>query len=98
MEHHAGPELLSASSTIDRNFRSLNALLEVADVVTLHVPEAPETVKMIGEQELAKMRAGAALINASRGTVVDIDEGFDAQRLDRLKAIEGTLRARIVSR
>ena len=53
--------------------RSLTGLLEVADVVTLHVPEAAATRKMIGEPEIAKMRPGAALINASRGSVVDID-------------------------
>jgi D-3-phosphoglycerate dehydrogenase len=53
--------------------RSLGALLERADVVTLHVPETPQTHLMIGAAELARMRKGAALINASRGTVVDIE-------------------------
>ncbi len=52
---------------------SLDALLEVADVVTLHVPETPATQNMIGALQLAKMKKGAHLINASRGTVVDIE-------------------------
>ncbi len=52
---------------------SLAALLAAADVVTLHVPETRETQNMIGAAELAAMKAGAKLINASRGTVVDID-------------------------
>ena len=52
---------------------SLDDLLERADVVTLHVPETPATKLMIGATELAKMRKGSLLINASRGTVVDID-------------------------
>jgi len=52
---------------------SLDDLLERADVVTLHVPETPSTKLMIGERELSRMRQGAVLINASRGTVVDID-------------------------
>ena len=52
---------------------SLDDLLERADVVTLHVPETPSTKLMIGATELAKMRKGSVLINASRGTVVDID-------------------------
>jgi D-3-phosphoglycerate dehydrogenase len=52
---------------------SLEDLLERADVVTLHVPETPSTKLMIGERELSRMRKGAVLINASRGTVVDID-------------------------
>ncbi len=52
---------------------SLPALLRQCDVVTLHVPESPDTVGLIGAAELAQMREGSALINASRGTVVDID-------------------------
>ncbi len=56
-----------------RAVSSLDELLERADVVTLHVPETPATQLMIGREQLAKMRAGAMLINASRGSVVDID-------------------------
>jgi len=56
-----------------RAVSSLNELLERADVVTLHVPETPATQLMIRREQLAKMRAGAMLINASRGSVVDID-------------------------
>jgi len=52
---------------------SLDALLERSHVVTLHVPEAPATVRLIGKEQLARMRPGALLINASRGTVIDID-------------------------
>jgi D-3-phosphoglycerate dehydrogenase len=56
-----------------RAVSSLDELLERADVVTLHVPETPATQMMIRREQLAKMRAGAMLINASRGSVVDID-------------------------
>ncbi|HAV72675.1 MAG TPA: phosphoglycerate dehydrogenase, partial [Stenotrophomonas sp.] len=52
---------------------SLDDLLERADIVTVHVPETPATQWMIGADELARMRPGAHLINAARGTVVDID-------------------------
>ncbi|MEO8858218.1 MAG: phosphoglycerate dehydrogenase [Burkholderiaceae bacterium] len=52
---------------------SLDELLQASDVVTLHVPETPDTANMIGAAELARMRAGGYLINASRGTVVEID-------------------------
>lgn len=52
---------------------TLDTLLESADVVTLHVPETPQTHRMIGAAQLARMKPGAQLINASRGTVVDID-------------------------
>ncbi|MCE1244299.1 phosphoglycerate dehydrogenase [Oryzomicrobium sp.] len=52
---------------------TLDELLEAADVVSLHVPETPATRNMIAAAELARMKPGAVLINASRGTVVDID-------------------------
>ncbi|QNN46410.1 phosphoglycerate dehydrogenase [Thermomonas brevis] len=51
----------------------LNDLLARADVVTLHVPETPATKNMFGAAQIAAMKRGAHLINASRGTVVDID-------------------------
>ena len=56
-----------------RSATSLDDLLARSDVVTLHVPETPATKLMFGAAELAKMKPGAHLINASRGTVVDID-------------------------
>ncbi|WP_088329831.1 phosphoglycerate dehydrogenase [Lacimicrobium sp. SS2-24] len=56
-----------------RQIKSLNQLLKTSDVITLHVPETPQTTNMIGHAELDTMKHGAILINASRGTVVDID-------------------------
>jgi D-3-phosphoglycerate dehydrogenase len=53
-------------------------------VVTLHVPETPATQMMIGAGQLSKMHDGAMLINASRGTVVDIDALADALRTGHL--------------
>ena len=52
---------------------SLGELLEASDVVTLHVPETAQTARMMGAAEIARMKQGARLINAARGTVVDID-------------------------
>ena len=51
---------------------SLGELLETSDFVTLHVPATPQTTRMIGPAELARMKTGAYLLNASRGQVVDI--------------------------
>ena len=51
----------------------LEELLAQSDVVSLHVPETPETAGMIGEKELRAMKPGSFLINNSRGTVVDLD-------------------------
>jgi D-3-phosphoglycerate dehydrogenase len=56
-----------------RPVATLDALLQMADVVTLHVPETAQTRGMIGASELARMKPNAMLINASRGTVVDLD-------------------------
>lgn len=55
-----------------RAMDSLSSLLRESDFVTLHVPETPKTQNMIGASELKLMPAGSYLINASRGTVVDI--------------------------
>ncbi len=56
-----------------RQMPTLDALLEVADVVTCHVPETSQTKGMIDASALARMKRGACLINAARGHVVDID-------------------------
>lgn len=52
--------------------KTLDKLLSTSDVVSLHVPETPQTKWLIGEKQLSKMKPGAILINASRGTVIDI--------------------------
>jgi D-3-phosphoglycerate dehydrogenase len=51
----------------------LRHLLSISDVVSLHVPETAETAGMMGEAELRAMKKGSFLVNAARGTVVDID-------------------------
>jgi phosphoglycerate dehydrogenase-like enzyme len=50
---------------------SLDELLKSADVVTLHLPLLPATQGLIGSRELAQMKRGAILIQASRGGIVD---------------------------
>ena len=52
---------------------TLQELLNIADVVSLHVPETPATKYMFGAEQFAQMKPGSILMNASRGTVVDID-------------------------
>ena len=52
---------------------SLDELLAKADIVTMHVPETPETKNMISRDQFAKMKDGAIFLNASRGTVVDVE-------------------------
>lgn len=62
----------------------LDTVLASSDVVTLHVPETPSTNQMIRAGELAKMKPGAILLNASRGSVVDIDALAEAIRSGHL--------------
>ena len=67
-----------------RQAASLQELLATSDIVSLHVPELPSTQWMIGAAEIAAMKPGAILINASRGTVVEIDPLADALRAGQL--------------
>jgi D-3-phosphoglycerate dehydrogenase len=55
-----------------RSCGSLNEMLGLSDFVTLHVPATPQTHLMISEPQLKLMKKGSFLVNASRGTVVDI--------------------------
>ena len=63
---------------------SLGELLTVSDVVSLHLPQTPETRGMIGADEIAAMKKGAYLINNARGTVLDIDALAQALRSGHL--------------
>jgi D-3-phosphoglycerate dehydrogenase / 2-oxoglutarate reductase len=64
---------------------SLHELLGLSDVVSLHVPETPETAGMIGEAEIRAMKPGAFLLNNARGTVVDLSALADALRVGHLR-------------
>ncbi|KAI1437263.1 D-3-phosphoglycerate dehydrogenase 1 [Xylaria sp. CBS 124048] len=63
---------------------TLKDLLNQADFVTLHVPELAETKNMISEAQFAEMKEGSYLINASRGTVVDIPALINAMRSGKI--------------
>lgn len=62
----------------NRPCATLSELLAQSDFVTLHVPSTPQTHEMIGPEEIAAMRPGSYLLNASRGTVVQIPALVDA--------------------
>ena len=67
-----------------RQVAKLKDLLAQSDVVSLHVPETQATQWMIGEPEIAAMKPGSVLINASRGTVVRIEPLAEALRQKKL--------------
>ncbi|GAB2702235.1 phosphoglycerate dehydrogenase [Aliiglaciecola sp. 3_MG-2023] len=64
--------------------KTLEELLSTSDVVSLHVPETAQTQNMIGKKELAMMKDGAILMNAARGTVIDIDALTQAMESGKL--------------
>jgi D-3-phosphoglycerate dehydrogenase len=68
----------------NRATRTLEELLAESDFVTLHVPETAQTRGMMGAREIAAMRTGGYLLNASRGTVVDIGALADALKSGHL--------------
>jgi lactate dehydrogenase-like 2-hydroxyacid dehydrogenase len=63
---------------------SLEALLAVSDVVSLHTPLTPETRGLIGNTAVAAMKPGAILINTARGPVTDLDAIHDGLRSGRI--------------
>ena len=65
------PVNLEAAKALDARAASLDELLETSDVVSLHLPLLPATRGLIGARELASMKPGAILIQASRGGIVD---------------------------
>ncbi|KAJ7615969.1 D-isomer specific 2-hydroxyacid dehydrogenase [Roridomyces roridus] len=71
------------SSAYARRVGSLEELLRVADVVSLHVPATPATHGMIGAAQISMMPQDAVLINTARGTVVDLDPLYDALKEGR---------------
>jgi D-3-phosphoglycerate dehydrogenase len=63
-----------------KQVESLSALLAQSDFVSLHVPETPLTMNMIGANEFAAMKKGSYLLNLRRGTVVDVHALAEALR------------------
>lgn len=64
---------------------SLEELLKISDVVTLHVPETSLTKNMMNAKRIAQMKDGACLINYSRGTVVDLEALAEALKSGKLR-------------
>lgn len=67
-----------------RQVGSLEELLSTADFVTCHVPELPETKNMIAAPQFELMKQGSYLLNASRGSVVDIPALINAMRSGKI--------------
>ena len=81
MFHDTQPRLALGNA---RPATSLDELLAMSDVVSLHVPDEPSTRGLLGVTELARMKPEAMLINNARGSVVDLDALASALREGRL--------------
>jgi D-3-phosphoglycerate dehydrogenase len=66
---------------------SLNELLKISDTITIHVPSTTLTRNMIAKEQIALMKKGACLINASRGDVVDYKAVADGLRSKHLAGV-----------
>lgn len=65
---------------------SLDELLAEADFISVHLPKTPETVGLIGAEELAKARPSLVLVNAARGGIVDEAALYDALKTGQIAA------------
>ncbi|MFZ7174167.1 phosphoglycerate dehydrogenase [[Pasteurella] aerogenes] len=65
--------------------RSLEELLSSCDVISLHVPENASTKNLMSAERIAQLKEGSILINAARGTVVDIDALADALKAGKIR-------------
>jgi len=68
-------------------YTTLEELLAVADIISLHVPLMPATRHLINAGTLALMKPGAMLINTSRGGLIDTEALLGALRSGRLGAV-----------
>ena len=59
------------AASLGVEFVEFSELLARSDVISIHIQQTPESYHMIGEPELATMKAGALLVNVARGPIVD---------------------------
>ena len=77
----------SRASALGVELLELDALLVRADVVTLHVPQTPQTRTIVDARALALMRDDAVLVNCARGALVDLDALLATLDAGRLRAV-----------
>jgi len=64
----------------------LDDLLAESDVISVHLPKSPETVGLIGDEQLHKVKPQVIVVNAARGGIVDEVALYDALREGRVAA------------
>lgn len=67
------------------DYVSLEQLLSQSDIISLHCPQTPDTVNLINQATLSKMKDGAILLNTARGAVVHEADVTEALRTGKLR-------------
>ncbi len=67
-----------------RQVDSLETLINTVDILTLHVPDRPDTINLMNRERIGAMKEGAILLNLSRGRVVDLNGLKEALQSGRL--------------
>jgi D-3-phosphoglycerate dehydrogenase len=65
-------------------YRPLDELVAMSDIISIHVPMTPETKGLLNKDRIAKMKKGAILVNTSRGGIVDEAALYDALKSGHL--------------
>ena len=74
----------SPKSSVPGRFVSLDELIRLADIISLHVPLTNETEKIIDEAQIARMKRGVVIVNTARGQLIDeraLAEGLESGRI-----------------
>ncbi|MDX1650132.1 MAG: phosphoglycerate dehydrogenase, partial [Myxococcota bacterium] len=78
---HIAPEV---AHKIDVELVTLDALIERADVISVHVPRTKETTGLLGREAFARTKPGVLVVNAARGGIVDEDALLEALEAGRV--------------
>ena len=81
------PLEVDVAKDLDAKFMSMDELIESSDVLSLHCPYSPATHHLISENQLARMKPTAYLINTARGPIVDEQALVDALRAGQIAGV-----------
>jgi len=81
------PLEVDVAKDLDAKFMSMDELIESSDVLSLHCPYSPATHHLISENQLARMKSTAYLINTARGPIVDEQALVDALKSGQIAGV-----------
>ena len=81
------PLEVDVANDLDAKFMSMDELIESSDVLSLHCPYSPATHHLISENQLARMKSTAYLINTARGPIVDEQALVDALKSGQIAGV-----------